>query len=275
MIYATTVYAKHLKVGYSNEAMQQYSAKDVTIATNVWLQQLVADSNNTATFSFYSDKGLAKAAKDGKADYLSAYGLAYVKYFDLSKLHDAFSGGSADRRDENLILVLPQGVTKKQFLRLQHPKIAMLRGNELAKLYTNYIFLKSKNHTKIKFDEQRTNYRALLNLFFHKADAAVVMKKTFAFASELNPQIAKSLYISEKTNLCDGNFGFFTSRVDPAFTKEIKALSLALNHTKRGKQVLDIFRAQAVIVTKVSQLKPIEDLYHNYLKLKKKEEKHK
>jgi len=275
MIYGTGVYAKHLEVGYSNEAMQQFSVKDVTIATNVWLQQLVRDSNHTATFSFYSDKSLAKAAKDGKADYLSAYGLAYVKYFDLSKLHDAFSGGSLDRRDENLILVLAQGVTKKQFLKLQHPKVAILMGNELAKLYTNYIFLKDKNYTKVKFDEQRTNYRALLNLFFHKVDAAVVIKKTFSFASELNPQVAKSLYIAKETNLCDGNFGFFTARVDSAFAKEIKGLSLALNHTKKGRQILDIFRTQAVIETKVSQLKPIEDLYHDYLKLKKKEEKHK
>ena len=118
---------------------------------------------------------------------------------------------------------------------------------------------------------KRTNYKALLDLFFHKVDAAIIMKKTFRYAAELNPQIAHTLYIAQMTPYCAGNFGFFTKAVDPQFAHYIKNLGLNLNDTKKGKQVLDIFRADAVIETKISDLKPIEKLYHDYLKLQKKE----
>ena len=265
------IYARELRVGYSNEAMQQFSAKDVTIATNLWLQQLVSDSNYTATFSFYNDKNLAKAAKEGRADYLSAYGIAYVKYFNLSELQDGFTGGSINRKDENLILVLKKWMSMQEFLHMQKPSIAYLDGNELATIYGKYLFLKNKNKTKVIFVPGRTNYKALLDLFFHKVDAAIIMSKTFRFASELNPQISQMLYIAQKTNLCAGNFGFFTKRVDPAFLKVITDIAMALNNTKKGKQVLDIFRTEAVITTKRNELKPIKELYDNYLKLKQKE----
>ena len=268
---STNISANHLTVGYSNEAMQKFSAKDVAIATNVWLQQLVKDSNHTATFSFYTDKGLAKAAKEGKVKYLSAYGIAYVKYFDLSKLQDGFSGGSKNRSDENLILVLQKGKTIQDFLAMEHPRIAYLAGNELATIYAKYLFLKNNKYTKITFAPKRTNYKALLDLFFHKVDATIIMKKTFRYATELNPQIANALYIAQTTNYYAGNFGFFTQNVDPNFVHEIKSLGLNLNRTNKGKQILDMFRTDAVIETKLSDLKPIEKLYHDYLKLKKKE----
>ena len=271
LLFTTNTYARHLTVGYSNEAMLQFSAKDVTIATNIWLQQLVEDSNNTATFSFYNDKGLAKAAKEGKAEYLSAYGIAYIKYFDLSKLQDGFTGGSKDRSDENLILVLQKGKTIEDLLAMEHPRIAYLAGNELATIYAKYLFLKNNKHTKITFSPKRTNYKALLDLFFHKVDATIIMKKTFRFAAELNPQIAHTLYVAQTTNYCAGNFGFFTGAVDSDFLHYIKGLAMNLNNTKKGKQVLDIFRTDAVIETKVSDLKPIENLYYDYLELQKKE----
>ena len=273
MAISSSVYAKHLSVGYSNRAMRQFSAKDVTIATNIWLQQLVLNSHHTATFAFYSDKDLAKELDEGKIDYASAYGLAYIKYFDLLKLQAAFTGGSKNRTDENLVLILSRKMSKEKFIKLKKPSVSFLDGNELAQLYTRYIFLKSSNNTKITFLPKRTNYAALLDLFFGKVDAAVIVFKTFTYANELNPQISKVLYIAQKTNLCAGNFGFFSKRLEPSFQKEIKSLAMALNDTKRGKQILDMFRTNAVVEVKISDLQPIEKLYRDYQKLKDKFDK--
>ena len=197
------------------------------------------------------------------------YGIEFVKYVNTSKLSDGFSGGMNNREDEYVVLILPAEKTLDSFYSLKKPIIAIQQREKLAEIYAETLFLEHGHKNEIEFLKTHKRSAALLKLFFKQADAAVVTKKTFEFAKELNPQIGKILKIAKNSKLPAGSFGFFRKGYNQDFQEEILKVALEVTNSKRGEQLLTLFQTDAILATKVEELKPIQELYKKYLDLKK------
>lgn len=271
LIYSLSLYGSHFNIGYGSEAMDQYSKKDTMIAMEIWIKEIMQNSEDTIHFHYFDDsQKMADAIKLKKIDLVITYGLDFVKYFKKSDLDDAFTGGMSDRELEYLMLVTHKSSSKEKFLALRNPRIAVQVSEEISKLYAEYYFLKHKGKKNITFLNVIKRQEGLLKVFFKNADAALVTQKTLNFAKELNPQMGQNIIILEKTNIPAGSFGFFRKGIDLQSRRQLIDMALNVPSTNRGRQVLDIFQTGTVVETHLEELIPIEKFYNEYKILKNK-----
>ena len=233
----------------------------------IWIDEMISSSVHTASFKFYdSTSEMAADFNADKLDYVIAYGLEFVKYFDKSKLVDGFSGGMLNRSDENIVIVAPYDTDLESIQKITNPIIVLQKSDNISKLYAELNITKDK---KVIFLETKKRSGAILKLFFKKADIAIVVKKTFDFAVELNPQVGKKLKILEYSNIPAGSFGYFRKGFDTKIKDEMTEMAFKLTDDERGRQMLTMFQTNELVKIKVEDLEPIEKLYTEYISLKK------
>lgn len=265
-----TLSAEHFNFAYADAALSQYSKKDTIITMDVWVQELIKDMKHTISFNFYDDPmEMASKFKDKKLDIVWTSGLDLVKYYKKSELVDGFSAGNANRKLENLILVVPKESSESDFKALKEPIISLQAKEEIAKIYIKNYFLKYSQRDQINFLETRKRNTALLKVFFKQADAAIVTLATFNLAKELNPQIGTHLKVLESTNISAGTFGFYRKGIEEKFRTALFNSAKEVIQEERGQQVLAIFQMDSVIKTDAQDLEPIENLYNEYMSLTK------
>jgi hypothetical protein len=113
----------------------------------------------------------------------------------------------------------------------------------------------------------RKNSAALLKIFFNQADIAIVPKKTFEFAKELNPQIGAKLEVVHQTDITLSTLGYFNKNVDEDFRNIVTSLAFKVVDDERGKQMLMMFKTPILVKVDLNQLNSIKKLYKGYLNL--------
>ena len=256
---------KTFNVAYMTDSMSNYSKKDLEISMNLWLKEISKKAGYDANMFFYDDpRDAVTALEEGKIDYVSGFPLVFVKYFDLSKLSDAFSGGPDDLSDNLFVVLVSQDI--KSWSELKEKRIGIQKNDDIMCMY---IRLKL-NDDKANIENYDRRSKVVLDLFFDKIDVAVVPLKNFLVAKELNPQIGQKIKILEKTNINATNLSFYRKDLDDAIKKEVYEEAKRIYASETGHQMMLIYKANRIIYTHLEDLKPVEDLYKKYLEFKRK-----
>jgi len=251
---------QRFNVAYMTNSMSNYSKKDLKIAMNIWLKDISKEAGYDANMFFYDDPNDAVIdLQKNKIDYISAFPLVFVKYFDLSLLGDAFSGGPKNM--QNNIFVILSNTKIKKFKDLKNPKIGIQINDEIMHMY---IKLKLNNNN-LNIKEYSKRSKIVLDLFFNKIDLAIVPLRNFLLAKELNPQISRKVKILEKTNINATNFSFYRKSLNKSIQKDIYEEAKKIYSSKKGKQMMLIYKADKIIKTKLDDLKPVKELYDKYI----------
>jgi len=269
LILGSTLFAKTIHVAYDASSMNSFSKKDMMIATEIWVKELIKDTGYDLEFTYYDD--MSKMAEDldaGKVDLMTGFGLSFIKYFDLSKLDNAFGVGTKDGLKEVFIVVASKEKGISSIADLKGKSVGVNIDDEVAKLYIQTKVYELTNTQDIKIVEFKSRQRALLKLFFSKVDAVVTTNKSFELLKELNPQVSKKLQIIDTTNIQATSFGFFRKGFDEVAKQEISDMAMKLGNDLYGKQLLMIYKTEAIVDTKVEYLDPIKDIYERSLKIK-------
>ena len=184
---------------------------------------------------------------------------------------NGFAGGMNDRSDDAFVVIMKQNQSLEQLYNMSNPIIALRKNEDLSKILIKYMFLKNNKNENVSLVNTNKHSTALLKLFFNQANAAIVSKKTFDFANELNPQIGKQLKIVYTSKVSSELFGYFRKGFDDTLRKIVTDLALKIVNSSRGEQLLLIFKTDSIVRVKVDDLKPTEELYHKYLELKKRQ----
>ncbi|BBO83262.1 hypothetical protein DSCO28_38280 [Desulfosarcina ovata subsp. sediminis] len=89
--------------------------------------------------------------------------------------------------------------------------------------------------------------KAIFQVFFHQADAALVVLEAFDLACELNPQLRKSLRVVAESPAFITALFAFPHGVDRAQkTEKLKHALLNLYATPGGRQVLTVFKSSQI-----------------------------
>jgi len=255
---------QRFNVAYMTNSMSNYSKKDLKISMNIWLKEISKEAGYDANMFFYDNpKDAVIDLKNNKIDYISAFPLVFVKYFNETLLTDAFSGGP--KNIKNTIFVILSHTNINKLKDLKNPKIGIQIYDEIMYMY---IKLKLNNNTpNIKGYSKRS--KIVLDLFFNKIDIAIVPLRNFLLAKELNPQIYKKVKILEETNINATNFAFYRKSLNKSIQKKIFKEAKKMFSSKKGKQMMLIYKADKIIKTKLDNLKPVKELYNKYIIFKK------
>ena len=259
---------KTFNVAYMTDSMSNYSKKDLKIAMNIWLKEISKKAGYDANMFFYDDpKEAEKDLEAGKIDYVSGFPLVFVKYFDLSLLSNAFSGGPKKMENNIFVVLSHKGINRWEDI--QNLKIGIQKNDEIM-----YIYTKLKLH-KVTVDIKAYNKRSklVLDLFFNKLDIAIVPLRNFLLAKDLNPQVGNKIKILETTNINATNLSFYRKNLDENIKKEVFEEAKKIYSTKKGHQMMLIYKADKLMRTKLSDLEPIKKLYDEYLQFLKEEKK--
>ena len=263
--------ADNFNVGYANKVMNKFSKKDIIIATEVWLKELLEGSGHKVTFTFFDNpEVLAKKLESKKIDMAIANGLDFIKYFNITNLSTGFIGGFIDDNNSKLVTVVSKNSEFKSWKSLTDKRISIMKDAPLSVLYIKYSLLKATGNDSIIILNQKSSNRALLKLFFNKVDAAVITQHAFNIAKELNPQIGEKLAIIDNSNIKTRDFGYFRKDFNKELKKELISITSNINKDIRGKQMLTLYKAEEIKPCYIKDLEPINILYKNYKNLKRK-----
>jgi len=263
-----------LNIAYHLPSMKNIDAKDIKISLGFWAKELTQQTAMKMTSYFYKDiKKLKKDFDDKKIDIVAASPLILIQNFDLSTLKDGFKSVAKNEESQNRLLLIVQKDAKINSLKdLKYKKIARL-NSDLEELYLNTQLQKDFHKDADQFFKKnivvKKYSKAILKLFFKKADVALVTESAFNLASEMNPQIKKRLKILKKENIQLMSSSYFRKGVDKAKIQKFKKQAFKIHETQRGEQILTVFKSDRLVESTMEELKAVKKIYQEYLALKK------
>lgn len=263
---------------YTPSISEQANRADIEVSLNFWAKDLLVVeakkqniniSSSSATL-FYRIEDLKQAFDRGELDMIVAPPLLIARYFKREKLGNGWMGVLADKKSDYLLLIARTDKNINSAKDLSGKRLTMQESDELADLFLNTEVLKSlkKDYKNIglTLQYQKKPNRIILDVFFDKADSAVVYKSSYDITSELNPDITKKIKILAEYPVRSKNFSFF--RVDYPFLKELNAASVNFNKSPRAQQILEVFKTPEISLCKVEELEDFDKFYNDYLQLK-------
>jgi ABC-type phosphate/phosphonate transport system substrate-binding protein len=263
-----------LNIAYYLPSMKNNDAKDIKISLEFWAKELSLQTDIKMNSFFYKNINNLKEDFDaGNIDVVAASSLVFIQYFDPSTLTDGFKSIGKDNEGQNRLLLIVQKNAKIKNLKdLKYKKIVRL-NSDLEELYLNSQLQKDfKKDTDQFFKKNiivKKYSKAILKLFFKKADVALVTEAAFNLASEMNPQIKKRLKIIKKADLQLISSSYFRKGVDKKKIQTFKEQAFKIHKTKRGAQILTVFKSDRVVESKLEELDSVKKIYEEYIALKK------
>lgn len=266
---------------YSPSIIDFASRKDVEVSLNFWVKDLLAEEamkklniklSSTKAILFESMHELHEAVVHGEIDMVVAPPLLISRYFQHNELTDGYVGMLESGDSDNLLLIVRNDKKINSMKDLLGKRLVISNDDELADMFIDTLFLKALNkgyrNSVGSVEIQNKGSRAVLDIYFNKADMGVVYRNAYDVMVELNPNISEKVIIFDKIPVKSRNFSYFV-RGYP-FVDVMTTLAITtLKNNVRAKQILDIFRMSTLEKSLVNELDYFKKYEDNYIELKK------
>ncbi|MCF6252589.1 MAG: PhnD/SsuA/transferrin family substrate-binding protein [Methylococcaceae bacterium] len=262
-----------LVIGFYYPPLSNVSSQaDIEISLNYWMKELTDKIDIKNSYSvIYDDIVSMKTAFDNrKIDMVIAPPLLLAIHFERNLLSDGFVCVKEKNKKDHLVIITnqKQKIATTSFL----GKRLLLPTNDLlAELFIQTETLKHYQHSYPRVFSQiskvNSNQRIILDLFFGRADVAVVYQSTLNLMAEMNPQITKKITVLNSFAIKSRNYGYFHR--DYHYQVQLKKLTHQFTSEIRGRQILEVFQSSDIETLYVDDLTKFDTFYKSYLKLKK------
>lgn len=259
-----------VRLGFLQGARREMSHADVRTVFDLWSQEMGARFQVPIKVSYYEDiDEMRQDLLRGKINGVTADALSLTRAFRIDELADGYSvvmSGSWN-------LELRTGNQVKDAGNLLGKRVVMLENDATAELFLETLCL--RNHARpcsqvfTEMQKVATSNLAAMRLFFGKADLALVPRYGYELAREMNPQLdAKAGQVVSELPLQGMYFAFFSARVDKEFRRRTLRMIPTMHTYPRGRQLLDLFKMDHLVLADPSELKPFLQLDQEYRELK-------
>lgn len=260
-----------LRLGVTAAAFENTSRNDAAAALKAWASAIIREKNLgniPATVSLYeSIQGMTQDLHDG--------GL------EIAAMSTEEFGRCGAAPDAVLLPATAQGVTFSYVL-LTHresglksaaqldPSSLLLFNGPRMLLALPWIRSITGSTPRIPdnnwFGEQGSGgtSKAILQVYFRKAQAAVVTREAFDLACELNPQLRRDLTVLSESQPFVATVMFFRPSWSGHFRATIEEALLDLHQTTGGRQVLTIYQSTRLERHAPTVLQPTLDFLRRY-----------
>jgi hypothetical protein len=263
-----------IAIGFYTPVFRDVPRADVEVSLKFWteeLGQLVKLKFKPIRF-YERMEDLKRDMKSGEINFIVATSMEVVQYFSMDELRDGFSG--LKEVPDHLYLVVKRASGIRSPADLARKRVAILEGDELSQIYLDTLMMRAFGKAAVteapSVTHEKRSSTLVHRVFFKQADAALVRRNTYEAALALNPQIGQQLEVLEAYTFKGRtpHIGLFSARVAPQDAQAITRSAMTMGSTSRGRQVLDIYNADNMVLTKVTDLEPFLDLLTQYRTLK-------
>ncbi|MCC7374952.1 MAG: PhnD/SsuA/transferrin family substrate-binding protein [Verrucomicrobiales bacterium] len=255
-----------LRIGFSSSMFAALNENDARAAVKLWGQTVAREYDVPADPQplVLRNRAELRAALEGRA--VDAFGMTVVEYDEIRQTAAAdpvFAAVLGGRLTERYLLVAnsdgpvkgPADLVGRRLIVHQGPPRLCLVGIWLESLLRDRIPAQASEIVRSAVSESRIA-RAVLPVFFGKADACVVSRNGFDSICEMNPQVAQRLrVVAESEDLIPIVFGIRREFRPPYWERLVRGLR-ELNSTPAGQQVLMIFQSERVVEVDAAALEP-------------------
>jgi phosphonate transport system substrate-binding protein len=251
----------------------EVNLSDIRVAMDYWMQQISHEMNviDGHTEFFVDMSEMRESFNKKQVDMIVAPPFSIVKHFNLSDLADGFMSVRAHGQFNSLLLLVKNDTTAASLSDLRGKRLIMPDNDEMSEVFidtkTRKQFHLGYQHFFGSVGFENKQSRLILDLFFGKADAALVYLHAYDLMMELNPQIKDKTKILLTYPLRSKSYSFF--RRDYADTQNILKHINTLFENPRGREILELFKTDEISISRVKDLIPIKALYEEYAEVTK------
>lgn len=252
----------------SQSVLNDTDPRDVKIAMDLWARELSRSlevKNYTVRITRNLDDTL-EILKKGELDLIALSSLEYLKLKGLAKTVPLLLGANnAGESREHLLLVRnDNGI--KTLKQLQGKTIMILseKKNSLSSIWLDVLLMRQGVWERETFfgrvTESSSYSKAVMAVFFNKADAAIVTRGAYETANALNPQVSRRLLVIEKSRDLIGNISCVLPSTSKKYREMIEDVGMRLHESPTGRQVLTLFKLDKIVRFQPGYLTGLKEL---------------
>ncbi len=263
-----------LAIAFQTSVINDLPRKDVEISLRFWIEELSRSLNLPyKPVRFYDSMAdLKRDMANGTVNFMVANSMDVAENFSLNEIAEGFAGYKSE--PDHLLLVVRRDAGISRAADLIGKRLALAEYDQLAVVYLETLIMQGGGKPDEKslvpiIWEQRSNKLAH-RLFFGQADAALIYRNGYESALALNPQIGQRLKVLDDYSLKirSPHIGLFSAQLRPEHREAIAQAAMKLNNTARGRQVLQIYLADSLVLTSPRDLAPFQRLLEQHRTLK-------
>ena len=271
LLAAVPVWAEDtVRLGFLQGSRREMSRSDVRTVFDLWAQEMGARFQVSIKVTYYEDiQEMRRDFLAGKINGVTADALSLARNFRIDELADGYSvimQGSWN-------LELRAGKQLKDAGHLLGKRVVLLDNDAAAELFLETLCLRdyARPCSQVFAETQKvtTSSLAAMRLFFGKADLALVPRYGYELAREMNPQLDnKAGQVVTELPLVGMYYAFFGASVDKELRRHTLRMIPTMHTYPRGRQLLDMFKMDHLVLADPSELKPFLQLDQEYRELK-------
>jgi ABC-type phosphate/phosphonate transport system substrate-binding protein len=248
-----------LHLGYSNMVFQDIDPRDGNAALLAYAQQVEkrffqkrGTKINLQTKIYSSLSDIKQALKLNEIDLLSVTTDQYFELLDEFELEPCLATVSYNNKFSQYILITSSKNDINNISDLKKKRIVLPKSSKgwLVEKWLNVKLARYKQSfmenffSSVNYLDKETN--AIYDIYFEKAECAVVRKSVFNILCELNPQLNKSIKILETSEPVISHMLAYRKGSDQYLIKSVVQESNELHLSKEGKLILEIFKSTMI-----------------------------
>ena len=250
------------------------SRADVAVSFSLWMQEQAASVGVRAAdvMLFDSIEDMSAAFDTGVINLISAPPLTIALHFKRENLSDGFIGLRAPGKLNAVMLLARTDKNINTINDMRGKRLIVPEYHELADIFLDTLILKTQHIPYKKFFSstslEKKDKRILLDLFFDKADVAMVNESAYELMKELNPQLNKKIKVIASYPTKSKSY-LYVNKNYP-YRQKIVDNYLRIASSVRGKQFLSLFQQELLESCSVNDLEAYDELYREHSSLLKK-----
>lgn len=250
------------------------SRADVVVSFSLWVQEQANSVGVKAAdvMLFDSIEEMSQAFDTGIINIISAPPLSIALHFNRENLADGFYGIRAPGKLNSVLLLARTDKNINSIKDLRGKRLIIPEHHELAEIFLDTLTLKNYHipYKKLfsSIDILKKDKRIVLDLFFDKADVALVNEGAFELMKELNPQLNEKIKIIANYPTKSKSYAYVNKNYP--FRQKIIDNYLSMTMSVRGRQFLSLYQQDLLEACRVKELDAYDELVQEHQKLLKK-----
>ncbi len=270
LISATVLFGEQrpLRVGFSAQVFPNVDQRDAKVAMELWTRELarrLGFRTQPQTLIFQRPSDLLEAVNRGDMTVVTLPATEYLQIRNRALMTPVIVEASNEElsRRFQLIVRSDSGIRSLTDLRSKSILIPSSTRHIASHLWLDVLLLKAGFGERLTYFgsvKESNASKAIMGVFFKKADAAIVSCVALETSKSLNTQVADKIsVIAESKNLI-GDVTCIPSSVDEKMKRSIENAALHLHETPTGKQMFTMFQIERTVLYKQAYMDGLIEL---------------
>ncbi|MBW2690009.1 MAG: PhnD/SsuA/transferrin family substrate-binding protein [Deltaproteobacteria bacterium] len=265
------------RAGFLQAMFHNVDPRDVKAILNMnslEISGMLTQNLPTRVVMYPDAAALDAAVRRGELEMVSMMALDYLRSSEATHVIPAFvtleNNGLGVRFA--LITRIDSGIHSLADLKGKSLLLPPIYSYETGHLWLEVLLLKGGNGERDSFfgkvKEVPKASAALIAVFFRQADAALVNVSSFNTSRELNPQLDTQLTVLVESPYLLNEMVCLPPNTPEHFRSDLINAMIRFNETSKARQLYTILQTSGITRFKPAYLEGVENLYHEYRRLK-------